>query len=649
MKQKQYDIFISYRRSSYDTANLVATRLRAEGYSVFFDMETLRTGKFNEQLFGAIEQCQDFVVVLPPNALDRCVNEDDWVRLEVCHAMKHNKNIIPVMLNGFQWPNPMPVGMEELCNYQAITASSREYFDLALERMQQRYLLSKPHLPVLKVAKVAAVVISALLLLSMVLWGVFRVLSRDVCVQYATSLTKDASAVHVIAEENQRLSNVWNDYATRIRYGKNTPELQAEMLAIFDSADKNVSRAWQVDSLPLQINNYHRFLLSLHGINAEEISISPVFATLYYQEFVDNLQALSQVVQAPDEYGLRWRSTLLEVEKHSLNSYYIAILSELSHFPEYSRKVYKQMSPQWRCWKSLGYPLDEKDEYYMELTYNEDELASDLIAAFESDLEKQDAKLDDLERQLNDLENKADTLELLNELVLQQTQQQELAIREEKLKAKLVSLNASKAALNDLENMADSLELWNELVLQQKYIEAYNSLIAKCTIDSTDEQWYQWGKICRLGSFMSLVIENRKQLKEQSISSSSAITPEKIYKDISTQLAAYQGYHPESADYVQSAELFFREVSQEKRKYAGVLVFAFRDGVEHPILQVGDILISYDNQPITTYNDLRQAYQANKIVDVKFLRIQNGQFVVMKGQLENTDDIGFIELVELVE
>jgi hypothetical protein len=45
---------------------------------------------------------------------------------------------------------------------------------------------------------------------------------------------------------------------------------------------------------------------------------------------------------------------------------------------------------------------------------------------------------------------------------------------------------------------------------------------------------------------------------------------------------------------------------------------------------------------------LRQAYQSDKIADVKFLRIQNGQFVVMKGQLENTDDIGFIELVEIL-
>lgn len=29
MRQKKYDIFISYRRSSYDTANLVATRLKS--------------------------------------------------------------------------------------------------------------------------------------------------------------------------------------------------------------------------------------------------------------------------------------------------------------------------------------------------------------------------------------------------------------------------------------------------------------------------------------------------------------------------------------------------------------------------------------------------------------------------------------------
>lgn len=84
---KKYDIFISYRRNSYDSANLIATRLRAAGYTVFFDLESMRSGKFKEQLYNVIDNCTDFILVLPPNALDRCVNEDDWVRLEKFRAM----------------------------------------------------------------------------------------------------------------------------------------------------------------------------------------------------------------------------------------------------------------------------------------------------------------------------------------------------------------------------------------------------------------------------------------------------------------------------------------------------------------------------------------------------------------------------------
>lgn len=630
---KKYDIFISYRRSSYDTANLVATRLRADGYSVFFDMETLRTGKFNEQLFGAIEQCQDFVVVLPPNALDRCVNEDDWVRLEVCHAMKHNKNIIPVILNGFQWPNPMPVGMEELCNYQAITASSIEYFDLALERMQQRYLISKPHLPVLKVVKIAAVVISALLLLSMVLWGVLRVLSRDVCVKYATLLTKDAQAVYVLAEENQTLQKMWTEYANCVRFDKYTKELQIEFLKNIDLSEENINLVWTVDSVPLQINSYHSFLLSLHGINAQEIAISPVFATLYYTDFIEQLNSIRQFIQTPEEYNMRWGSTLFDVANHSFNVYYIAFLSEMSNFPKYSRKVYKQASSIWKYWAKLGYQIDASEEYYTNLSNAEDKLASDLLSSFQSTLNIQDAQLDDLQKQLHNLETRTDTLEYLNQYIQYQTQQQELGLREEKVKAKQVDVQASKAQLKELD---------------RQYVVAYQSLIKKCTIDSTDEQWYQWGKICHLGSFLSLVVENRKDLARKGIESSSSITPQMIYKDIAKQLSIYQSYHPESEDYVRSAMLFYREVSESKREYAGVLVFAFKDAQTHPVLKVGDILVKYDNAPIVTYEDLRNAYKKDVFAEVTLLRIENGQFKTINTTLEKTDDIGFIELVEVL-
>ena len=175
----KYDIFISYRRTSYETANLVATRLKAAGYRVFFDLESMRSGKFNEQLYDVIDNCTDFIVVLPPNALDRCVNEDDWVRLEVMHAMNRNKNIIPVMLNGFVWPKPMPKGMEDLCNFQALTASSVEYFDLAMEKLQKRYLQSKRHLPIKKLIKYASILLSSIYNL--------KILS---CNFYATHVTR---------------------------------------------------------------------------------------------------------------------------------------------------------------------------------------------------------------------------------------------------------------------------------------------------------------------------------------------------------------------------------------------------------------------------------------------------------------------------
>ncbi len=100
MEQSKYDIFISYRRTAYDTANLIAEKLRHAGYSVFFDIDTLTSGRFNEQLLQVINGCKDFILVLPESALDRCQDENDWIRREVTHAIVRQKNIIPVMLDG---------------------------------------------------------------------------------------------------------------------------------------------------------------------------------------------------------------------------------------------------------------------------------------------------------------------------------------------------------------------------------------------------------------------------------------------------------------------------------------------------------------------------------------------------------------------
>ena len=405
---KQYDIFISYRRSSYDTANLIATRLKSAGYSVFFDMEALRSGKFNEQLFEVIDNCKDFMVVLPPNALDRCVNEDDWVRLEVCRAMAQKKNIVPVMLNGFDWPNPMPTGMEELCNYHALTATSTEYFDMAMERLQKKYLKSKPHLFLRKWVKPSLCIAFSALTLLFIAWGVFYYLSLNVCTKYATCITEDASAVHMLAEQNDKLRRDWDVFNTAI-VREHNPEriaqLQNDMLLILDCVEKNIKQSWNVDSVDMEISDYHSFLLSLHGINAEELKVMPTFSTIYYMDYLANdLEGMRRAVMQPNTLNLRFANANFDVFTHSKNYYYAGLLSALSCFPESSLSSFNELHKLWIHFPS-EYLIGGEEAYYENIINSESRIIEEIMSVERAVLNEKDAQLEDLLRQTEQLES----------------------------------------------------------------------------------------------------------------------------------------------------------------------------------------------------------------------------------------------------
>ena len=126
----KYDVFISYRRDGGDAlSQLLYTRLTLDGYRVFYDVETMGSGKFNEQILQGIENCGVMIVVLPPNGLDRCMNEGDWVRCELEYGIARKKLMIPVMMKGFEWPEELPPGLDELRNYQGIAAEFNGVFD----------------------------------------------------------------------------------------------------------------------------------------------------------------------------------------------------------------------------------------------------------------------------------------------------------------------------------------------------------------------------------------------------------------------------------------------------------------------------------------------------------------------------------------
>ena len=129
------DVFISYRREGgYALARLLYEYLTKLGISVFLDLEELSSGPFNEKLYSAIENCNNFVLVLPENALDRCKNESDWLRLEVEHAIKLKKNIVPFMVKGFEFPKDLPPSMQVLPFFNGVQVS-REYFDASMKKL----------------------------------------------------------------------------------------------------------------------------------------------------------------------------------------------------------------------------------------------------------------------------------------------------------------------------------------------------------------------------------------------------------------------------------------------------------------------------------------------------------------------------------
>lgn len=79
---KNLDVFISYRRSNgSQLASLLKVHLNLRGFTIFIDVERLEAGKF-ENLLQSIRQAKHFLLVLTPNALDKCkhdTEQKDWL------------------------------------------------------------------------------------------------------------------------------------------------------------------------------------------------------------------------------------------------------------------------------------------------------------------------------------------------------------------------------------------------------------------------------------------------------------------------------------------------------------------------------------------------------------------------------------------
>ena len=145
----KYDIFISYRREGgYDTAKHLNDLLVRDGYKVSFDIDTLRSGDFDTQLLGRIDQCKDFILIVDQHAFDRTLDpsfnpKNDWLRCELAYALKRNKNIIPIFLSGTNgFPQNLPSDVAGVAKKNG-PEYNRYHFNAFYEDLKSRFLKSR--------------------------------------------------------------------------------------------------------------------------------------------------------------------------------------------------------------------------------------------------------------------------------------------------------------------------------------------------------------------------------------------------------------------------------------------------------------------------------------------------------------------------
>src|SRR5207302_8583151 len=95
-------------------------------------------GFFDDMLLRLIAETPAFLIILPPNALDRCTNEQDWLRKEIVQAISKERNIIPLLVDSFKFTPEVVAkldpSVQKLARYQAVEYS-RTYLESTIQRI----------------------------------------------------------------------------------------------------------------------------------------------------------------------------------------------------------------------------------------------------------------------------------------------------------------------------------------------------------------------------------------------------------------------------------------------------------------------------------------------------------------------------------
>lgn len=116
--------------------------LQNKGHSVFCDIYSLSSGRFDEKLKSIIKSCTNYILVLSQKSLDRCENEDDWLRCEIREALKEKKNIICIFVGTFIFPDKLPDDIDSIRLFNGIQYDFT-YYAAFIDSLISRFLTSQ--------------------------------------------------------------------------------------------------------------------------------------------------------------------------------------------------------------------------------------------------------------------------------------------------------------------------------------------------------------------------------------------------------------------------------------------------------------------------------------------------------------------------
>ena len=145
MARIEKTVFISYRRADEVWGLAIFQDLSQHGYDVFIDYEGIASGKFETVILENIRARAHFLVLLTPTALERCGDPKDWMRREIEAALDSRRNIVPLMLPGFDFGKPAIASqltgkLAELKEYNGLDIPKAPFFRPEMERLRNKFL-----------------------------------------------------------------------------------------------------------------------------------------------------------------------------------------------------------------------------------------------------------------------------------------------------------------------------------------------------------------------------------------------------------------------------------------------------------------------------------------------------------------------------